>query len=778
MNAKILAIAAAVTGLGGSAFGITWNISGAGLFNNANNWDLARVPGAGDYVDISIGTPTVSGYNGTIGELHLQNNGLVIAASSSLSVTTASGGSGYARIGTGSGTASLNISQGGTFSDADGIIAMHAGSTGTATVAGTWTNTVGLSVGYAGNGTLNVLAGGVVDGGGFIVLGADVASARGAVTVDGTLTTSGQLTVGGYGTGTMTVQGGGDVVSGTGVIGNTSSANGTVTVTGVGSTWTNNGILYIGGSSAGASSRGTLNIQDGGLVTVASTLKLWYLDATHYGQVNISNGTLIAGTLDLGSTAAQFSDNAGSTVRVNSLAGGPSNISFNGILQLGHSGGTGNYTVAAGKSLAVGTEIDVGYNSAGTLAVAGNLTAGHLIMGLTGGNGTVTIQNGGSAVVGSGAGWTRVGYAGTGTLNVNAGGHLTDSVSFIGSDATSTGTATVAGTWTNTSDLTVGFDGNGTLNVGAGGVVDGGTFISIGRNGTSSRGAVTVDGTLTTSGQLAVGAMGTGTMTVRNGGDVVSGDSRIGQYTGANGTATVTGAGSTWTENSSMYVGGSAAGNVGTGTLNVSNGAALSVANTLKIWSGDDAVNFSGGTIAANTIDISSGGAFNFTGGTLHTVTFKGNLLNQGGTLAPGSSPGLTTVEGNYTQSAGILDIELGGRARGTQYDALNVMGSLTLGGTLNVSLWNGFNPALSDTFNILDWGSVHGLFSTINLPLLSGNLQWDQSRLYTTGEIGVVPEPSVLALVLGAGAMGVLALRLRGFRARPAGLRPSCEAR
>ena len=631
-------------------------------------------------------------------------------------------------------------------------------------------------MGFDGNGTLNVSAGGVVDGGTFIGIARNSASSKGAVTVDGTLSTSGQLAVGAYGTGTMTVQNGGDVVSGNSRIGQYAGANGTATVTGAGSTWTENSSMYVGGTSAGATTRGTLNIQNGGLVTVASTLKLWYLDATHYGQLNMSNGTLVASTLDLGSAAAQFSDNAGSTVRINSLAG--SNTSFNGTLQLGHSGGTGNYTVTAGKSLAVGGEFDVGYNSAGTLAVAGNLTAGHLIMGLTGGNGTVTIQNGGSAVVGSGAGWTRVGYAGTGTLNVNAGGHLTDSVSFIGSDATSTGTATVAGTWTNTSDLTVGFDGNGTLNVGAGGVVDGGTFISIGRNGTSSRGAVTVDGTLTTSGQLAVGAMGTGTMTVRNGGDVVSGDSRIGQYTGANGTATVTGAGSTWTENSSMYVGGTAAGNGGTGTLNVSNGAALSVANTLKIWSGDDAVNFSGGTIAANTIDISSGGAFNFTGGTLHTVTFKGNLLNQGGTLAPGSSPGLTTVEGNYTQSAGILDIELGGRARGTQYDALNVMGSLTLGGTLNVSLWNGFNPALSDTFNILDWGSVHGLFSTINLPLLSGNLQWDQSRLYTTGEIGVVPEPSVLALVLGAGAMGVLALRLRGFRARPAGLRPSCEAR
>ena len=69
----------------------------------------------------------------------------------------------------------------------------------------------------------------------------------------------------------------------------------------------------------------------------------------------------------------------------------------------------------------------------------------------------------------------------------------------------------------------------------------------------------------------------------------------------------------------------------------------------------------------------------------------------------------------------GKLLIELAGTTAGTQYDQLIVTGAVTLDGTLQVSLINGFNPALGNTFDVLDWGTLSGTFSSLQLPSLSG---------------------------------------------------------
>ncbi len=66
-------------------------------------------------------------------------------------------------------------------------------------------------------------------------------------------------------------------------------------------------------------------------------------------------------------------------------------------------------------------------------------------------------------------------------------------------------------------------------------------------------------------------------------------------------------------------------------------------------------------------------------------------------------------------------------------------MGQLMLGGTLQVLLINNFHPALGNTFAILDWGSLAGTFSTMQLPALNnGPLGWDTSQLYTMGTLTV----------------------------------------
>jgi autotransporter-associated beta strand protein len=58
------------------------------------------------------------------------------------------------------------------------------------------------------------------------------------------------------------------------------------------------------------------------------------------------------------------------------------------------------------------------------------------------------------------------------------------------------------------------------------------------------------------------------------------------------------------------------------------------------------------------------------------TVVVNGNLTNLG-TLAPGNSPGTTTISGNYIE-AGTLDIEVWGTTANTQHDQVVVSGTAT----------------------------------------------------------------------------------------------------
>ena len=72
--------------------------------------------------------------------------------------------------------------------------------------------------------------------------------------------------------------------------------------------------------------------------------------------------------------------------------------------------------------------------------------------------------------------------------------------------------------------------------------------------------------------------------------------------------------------------------------------------------------------------------------------------------LAPGHSPGIITINGNYLQSAGsALNIELQGTNAATpEFDQLAVIGTVTLAGTLNVSLLTPFVLSPGDSFEFI----------------------------------------------------------------------------
>jgi hypothetical protein len=94
-----------------------------------------------------------------------------------------------------------------------------------------------------------------------------------------------------------------------------------------------------------------------------------------------------------------------------------------------------------------------------------------------------------------------------------------------------------------------------------------------------------------------------------------------------------------------------------------------------------------------------------------------GNLVNEAGFVAPGSSADVIRVLGNYTQEqAGTLVLEVGGTTvNPPQFDQLQVRGAANLGGRLIVKTINGFTPQSGDTFSPLTYDSVSGNFSSIS---------------------------------------------------------------
>ena len=145
---------------------------------------------------------------------------------------------------------------------------------------------------------------------------------------------------------------------------------------------------------------------------------------------------------------------------------------------------------------------------------------------------------------------------------------------------------------------------------------------------------------------------------------------------------------------------------------------------------------------------VSGAGPYTGTG----TVYFEGDLR-------PGNSPASVLYEGDLVLGgSATLTLELGGLLLGGQYDHLNVGGTFTADGALDVLLYDGFMPHIGDTFDLFDAGALAGNFDDINLPSLSGNLAWDDSQLSTTGQLRVVPEPGLGALL--ASALSILGLR------------------
>lgn len=165
------------------------------------------------------------------------------------------------------------------------------------------------------------------------------------------------------------------------------------------------------------------------------------------------------------------------------------------------------------------------------------------------------------------------------------------------------------------------------------------------------------------------------------------------------------------------------------------------------------------------------------TGATLGGSGTVGDLtIDSGGFFSPGNSPGIMTVDGDYSQS-GQLNVEIEGLTAGNGsgfHDQVVVNGTVSLGGALNLVSFTGFTPANGDLIFILlndSVDTISGTFSGLAQGAVVGNylgFNWEIS--YTGNSAGgtftggndvvlmAVPEPRAALL----GGLGMLLLLRR----------------
>ena len=296
------------------------------------------------------------------------------------------------------------------------------------------------------------------------------------------------------------------------------------------------------------------------------------------------------------------------------------------------------------------------------------------------------------------------------------------------------------GTYTGGGDLLIGLnpnaDGRFSSLGGGNAVIEGGTLVG----GAGGTGSIFWNGGTFSTASLAIGVndggnpqAGTnGAVTFLEGAQVTVGqDTLVGSGEGSFASLRLTGAGTTFTtpelfvganfegagsngsvsvaDGASVVVNGAAefGFGAGTGSLDIANGGTFQAPlvrfgfdnpdqpNGGELLAGD--LFLDGGTLIGN-VDLEANASINGRG------TITGDVTNNGARIATavGAEFGTLLIDGNYTQTAGILDFNVGGAEEG-MFDRLFVTGDLNLqAGEVNLDFVNGFTPAGGEQFSVL----------------------------------------------------------------------------
>ncbi len=149
------------------------------------------------------------------------------------------------------------------------------------------------------------------------------------------------------------------------------------------------------------------------------------------------------------------------------------------------------------------------------------------------------------------------------------------------------------------------------------------------------------------------------------------------------------------------------------GTWNALNGATLEFPSGTSITgnAASIAIGGSDATIAALSGLTTSSGSLSLTGGA--GLTTSGDFSNSGSlTVGAGST---LSIGGNFNQtSAGSLALQIGGTPASGQFGQVVATGTAALGGSLGVSLVNGFNPTAGQIDRVMSFASATGSFAQV----------------------------------------------------------------
>jgi len=132
----------------------------------------------------------------------------------------------------------------------------------------------------------------------------------------------------------------------------------------------------------------------------------------------------------------------------------------------------------------------------------------------------------------------------------------------------------------------------------------------------------------------------------------------------------------------------------------------------------------------------------------LGTGTMGSVSLSSQSVIAPGNSPGIINTGDLVLVSGSAYEFELGGTTVGSQYDQINVTGTVDLGGgTLSVILWNSFKPSVGQTFTIINNDGSDAITGTF-VGLAEGKTFVSQGYAYTISYVGGSGNDVVLTVV------------------------------
>ncbi|NBW95414.1 MAG: PEP-CTERM sorting domain-containing protein, partial [Planctomycetia bacterium] len=822
------------------------------VFNRSNALTVAgAISGSGAVIKRGGGTTTLTAQSSFTGGTTIEAGTLATSGSDRLptagAVTVNSG-------------ATLNLNGDQTLASIGGSGAITFGSSAlgytltTGSVSGTFSGNISGN-GYlskVGPGTLTLsgsntyLASTVVTGGTLATVGTNVLPTAGNLSVNagGTLLLGGDQTVSSAGgSGVYNLNGYTLTMNGAAAAFSGDATGGGVLAKSGGGTWSIYGTTS--GSTAVQLNGGTIKLMsanrlsDSGAVTVnGGTFDMnGFTDVA--GSVTINGGKIINGTL----TAAGVSMDNGSVSGVLTGSGGFTKIG-SGLVTISSTSTYTGLTAISGGTLATTAANQLSAASTMSVAAGGVFKmGGSQTLASISGSGSINLGNG-LLTTGSVSGTFAGGLTGNGGLTKVGPGTLTlsGSSSFTGDTNLTGGTLVLANVNALPSDAVVTMAAGATLQisgttvVGAidqnGGTVTGGTLLSsltktssgalnsvvsnFDVNGVpyaagilkQGAGTTTIGGANTFTGAIKLQG---GTLQLSGSGSFAAGSSLVmssGATMDLNGKSqtfsALTGTGGTVALGSGQLTVNNAAGGVFAGVISGSGGLAKSGAGRLELtgastYTGPTSITAGelklNGSLASGSLALAAGATLSGTG------SFAGDATIAGA-HTPGNSPGIQSIGGNLTYTAGSsVTWELADNTalladRGIDFDGINVGGNLGFSGTSLLGLaFNGsgsvvnWNDSFWDTDKTGSSGwlvyDVTGSTTGLSGLAISGTTWLDAAgnsltdiRPYATfglEQVGsdvyltfvAVPEPSTIVLVGVGGVLAGIFARVKKARRR-----------